>query len=227
MNEELFISALTEAFQIEYEKQTSGEEHKFSLRHKLRMRKVFRLYESSCVPDTTQRSTPTLQRRLIVALIVVFTAIIMTITVVALIANGLKMTEKGDHTEFFAVGDPNAPTTIVDVYEPGWIPDGFELVYSIDNTLKITKKYKNPSNVNFFFHQYTISAAQGFADAERYNAEHILINNKNGIIWNDNKQNYIFWDNGDYAICIFGNIAKETLIKLASSTKIKTHIQSS
>ena len=133
MNEELFLSILSEAFEREYAELTAGGEHRFSLRHRISMNKVFRCYEKSIAPDTTFNIKPTLRRKLIVAFIVVFTAIVLTVTVVALVTNGFKVTEKSDHTEFLAIGSENAPTTIVEIYEPSWIPDGFELTYSNDS----------------------------------------------------------------------------------------------
>lgn len=220
MNEELFLSILSEAFEREYAELTAGGEHIFSLRHRIRMNKVFRCYEKSIAPDTTLNIKPTLRRRLIVAFIVVFTAIILTVTVVALVINGFKVTEKSDHTEFLAIGSENAPTTIVEIYEPSWIPDGFELTYSNDSRQTTTRKYENTQNEYFYFHQYTFVTAQGIADSERCNPEIIIIDDNNGLFWSDESTNYLYINNDNYIIAVYGNIAKEILIELAKSTKI-------
>ena len=219
MNEELFLSILSEAFEREYAELTTGGEHSFSLRHRIRMNKVFRCYEKSIAPDTTLNIRPTLRRRLIVAFVVVFTAIILTVTVVALVINGFKVTEKSDHTEFLAIGSENAPTTIVEIYEPSWIPDGFELTLYECGRQVTRSKYTHPNGDYYFYNQYTISSVQGFADSERYTLEHILINEYNGIFWSDEQHKYIYWNDGNYIINVFGNIPKDMLIEIAKSTK--------
>ena len=226
MNEELFLSILSEAFEREYAELTTGGEHRFSLRHRIRMNKVFRCYEKSIAPDTTFNIKPTLRRKLIVAFIVVFTAIVLTVTVVALVTNGFKVTEKSDHTEFLAIGSENAPTTIVEIYEPSWIPDGFELTYSNDSRQTTSRKYENTLNEYFFFHQSTVSASHGFADSERYIYEDIIINDYCAIFWSDGNDNYLYWNDGNYIIGVFGNISKSTLVELAKSTKTSKTIES-
>lgn len=220
MDERQFKEILTEAFNQEFSELTKGGEHRFSLRHRMRMRGVFRRYDRSRAVDLSIKSRPTLRRRLTVVLIVVVTAVILAVTVIGIITNGFRFVEHEDHTQFDAVDVVDYPTFIEEIYEPTWIPDGFEMVEINEwrTVREIIYEYKNNQ---FAIRQYTKSAFLVYADSEKNKVEHIIINDKTIVYWCTDSINKVYWDDGRYIICIFGNIAKEDVIKLAESTKVK------
>ena len=46
------------------------------------------------------------------------------------------------------------------------------------------------------------------------------------IFWSDGNDNYLYWNDGNYIIGVFGNISKSTLVELAKSTKTSKTIES-
>ena len=220
MDERQFKEILTEAFNQEFSELTKGGEHRFSLRHRMRMRGVFRRYDRSRAVDLSIRSRPTLRRRLTVALIVVVTAVLLAVTVIGIITNGFRFVEHEDHTQFDAVDIVDYPTSIEEIYEPTWIPEGFEMVETYElKTLKQTK-YEN-KNEFIYIRQHTKSTFLGYADSQKYQVENLLINEYTIVYWKNDNLHKIYWDNGDYIINIFGTITKDELIKLAESIKPK------
>ncbi len=209
-----------EAYRQEFAEFTKGGEYRFSLRHRLKMRKVFQKYDNSKTIDLSISSKPKLRRRLMVALIIALTAIILTITVIGIITNGFRFVEHEDHTQFDAVDVMDYPTTIEEIYEPTWIPEGFEITELRDGKVLREVKYKK-NNKHFVIRQYTKQNFLGYVDSQRYQTENISVNEYTVVYWQSDNVNKLYWDNGEYIISIFGTIAKEELIKLAESTKLK------
>lgn len=209
-----------ESYRQEFAEFTKGGEYRFSLRHRLKMRKVFQKYDNSKTIDLSISSKPTLRRRLMVALIVALTAVILTITVIGIITNGFRFVEHEDHTQFDAADIIDYPTTIEEIYEPTWIPEGFKVI-EIEE-LKAVREVKYVyNNDHFMICQLTKPTFIGYADSQKYYAENIDVNGCTATYWKSEGINKIFWDNGQYIISISGTITKEELIKLAKSTKLK------
>ncbi len=181
MEEKLFKSILREAYDREYNGLTAGGEHKFSFRHRMRMRKVFRKYERSGVDVNKAMPKTTVRRRLTVALIVVLVAAILTVTVVALVMNGFKTVEKEDHTEVFAINLENAPTTIEEVYELTWVPEGYELVENMKGINTIRYRYQTSDDKSLVFYQYTKYSYTDSMNTEIYPYEYIDMNDHHFI----------------------------------------------
>lgn len=220
MDERQFKEILTEAFNQEFSELTKGGEHRFSLRHRMRMRGVFRRYDRSRAVDLSIKTRPTLRRRLTVALIVVVTAVILAVTVIGIITNGFRFVEHEDHTQFDAVDIVDYPTSIEEIYEPTWIPEGFEMV-ELNEWRTVRETLYEYYNDHFLIRQHVKSTFLGYADSQKYQVEYILINGNTIAYWKNDDVNKIYWDNGDYIINIFGTITKEELLKLAESIKLK------
>lgn len=220
MDEKLLKEILTEAYDLEFAELTAGDEHRFSLRHRMRMRKMLRRYDNSAAMPSPAAARPAMRRRLTVVLLIILTAVILAVTVIALVTNGFKKIEKEDHTEFLALDEINVPEVIEEVYELGWIPEGFELIEYYEGRNVIKSKYISETS-NFTLRQHTKLAFYGYINSEKYNYENIIIDCNNGLFWQKDEVNYICWDTGNYVISVYGNIPKDTLVKLAESTKLK------
>ncbi len=222
MEEKLFKSILREAYEREYNELTAGGEHKFSLRHRMRMRKVLRKYDSSGVDVNKAMPKTTVRRRLTVALIVVLVAAILTVTVVALVMNGFKTVEKEDHTEVFAIDIENAPTTIEEVYELTNIPEDFVLYDLVEGSNLYVHKYKNHNDDYLFLYQYTKYTYAENLNTEPYPYDNIMIGDYNGILVILGDEYRLSWCVDDYVLRLFGTLHKDDMIDLAISTTIKS-----
>ena len=212
MEEKLFKSILREAYDREYNELTARGEHKFSLRHRMRMRKVFRKYERSGVDVNKAMPKTTVRRRLTVALIVVLVAAILTVTVVALVMNGFKTVEKDDHTEVFAINLENAPTTIEEVYELTWVPEGYELVESKQGINTIRYRYNLSEDEYLVFCQYTKFSYAANENTEQLPYEYIIVDGYDGIIVTVVDLNTIVWETEKYILRLRSNLNKEEML---------------
>lgn len=219
MNETSLESILSEAFNREYAQLASGEQHKFSRRHKTRMRKVLSLDTNQHL-HLTSAHKPSLKRRLILATIVILTAVILGITTTACITKGFTITPINGFARLRVANNLNSPKIIEEYYEPTWIPEGFKKNYETNYRTYHDVKYRLTDNKYFLFHQHTKGFAM-YADNEKHYIEDININGNSGLIFYNDNDSMIFIDNGDYVLEVSGTIPKEILVKIAESVKLE------
>lgn len=125
------------------------------------------------------------------------------------------------HTTVQTVPDNDLPTTFQDIYEISEIPSGFELTYKSENNegeIWLNYEYRN-GNECIIFNQYLKPYFEISVNTEGYDMIPIMIDGFEGFIINMNEYYYIFWDNGDYAFTIEGNVSESALIAAAESVQ--------
>ncbi len=235
MNENILEEIVAESYRREYKQFDNAPEHKFSIKHKLNMKRIFARYARNVKKIKQKEQKKHFEeadygRRLLLKqklLVVVLVIILMTLLagwVVVYISKDFHGTVYHDYTQIFPVDTDNCPQRIECRYELSEIPDGFELVETVSSPTIVSTKYKNKSTgVTFAIVQNVKSHYDPNINTEHQKIEEIDINGNIGLCldFSDDKHSssLIVWDNGDYIIDIGGDLSKDVLANLAKSTK--------
>ena len=221
MSNELFKNILQEMCDEEFEEYKTEEKHKFSLRHKKQMKKLFREYDKKYASNVSEKKTVRFRRR-IVAVVVAAVVLITSFFKVGALTGGFKFTQKSDHTEFFNIDYENAPQTIEYLYYISALSDEYKLTTSdVDIALSAYFYYETDDEHIYYFGQIVKSAYKSYINTEKYKMEEVVIDNKNGVFIAFESESLLVWDNGDYVLEIYGNFTKEEMLILAKSIKIR------
>lgn len=234
MNNTLLDEVLTEYYDDYLSKYADVPEHKFSLRHRLKMKKIFRLYEKNVQklyhePAVKQHEIGKVRfnrKTVLVIVVIVMLSIIAGCAVVYFVSESFRGAVHDDNTQLFAINVEGAPTTIEYTYELSDLPQGFELIEShISDNLAYTNYYNKESGKTIVIKQYVKSefflrynTEQNEFQSVEINGYEVIsleINNNNG------KTTILTWDNGDYIIEIVSELDSKTLVHLAKTTKIQ------
>lgn len=112
-------------------------------------------------------------------------------------------------------------------YQPGWMPDGCELLTVEETAGGETYIYKDKSGLLAqFYYIYDPDSQKLYIDTVEYISEPVSINGHSGemyisiyddetssIVWTDNSTNTLFYVSGPYE--------KDTLIKIAENIQVK------
>ena len=112
-------------------------------------------------------------------------------------------------------------------YQPGWMPDGCELLTVEETAGGETYIYKDKSGLLAqFYYIYDPDSQKLYIDTVEYISEPVSINGHSGemyisiyddetssIVWTDNSTNTLFYVSGPYG--------KDTLIKIAENIQVK------
>lgn len=112
-------------------------------------------------------------------------------------------------------------------YQPGWMPDGCELLTVEETAVGETYIYKDKSGLLAqFYYIYDPDSQKLYIDTVEYISEPVSINGHSGemyisiyddetssIVWTDNSTNTLFYVSGPYE--------KDTLIKIAENIQVK------
>ncbi len=190
---------------------------KLSLRHRLKMRRIFASYEK--IANTQKRVRIGSVKRIAIMVTVMFFAMI-SFTAGAAMLRGFNRKVNKDNTELRAANSENSLKTIEYVYYLTEIPEGFELSEQDSNKWYVFKNYTNHSTgKHISFSQYVIEGYKTHLDNEHYSIEETDINGKYALYMGSDSSGVIIWDNEDYILEITGNFTKDDLKKLAKSAK--------
>lgn len=218
MSEEVFRNILGEALERDLAGYDNVPEHKFSLRHRLAMKRIL----SGAVRRTVQKRS--LKRTLLIAAVLVFLAVIVG-AVVVFRSENFGGTVYHDYTEMFAAKIEGSPKTIEYKYALDYVPEGFEIVDTDSSPIDVYTLYMNKST------KQTIALSQWVKEnfEPHYNTEHrsleeVIINDSTGLCidfsHDDYKSTVVAWDIGDYIIQIDANLDKESALNLCKVHKV-------
>ena len=221
MSNELFKNILQEMCDEEFAEYETSEEHKFSLRHRRKMKKLFHEYDKKYALDVSEKKT-TQPRKRIAAVVIAATVFIASCVTVGALTIGFRHIQKSDHTEIFNIDYENAPQTIEYLYYISDLPDEYKLTDSdVDIDISAGFFYETEDGRIFKFDQVVKTAYKSYINTEKYKMEEVIIDNKNGVYIAFENESLLIWDNGDYVLEIYGNFTKDKIIDLAKSAKIK------
>lgn len=216
-----------------YEKQFSEAAEiavpKFSLRHKMNMNKIFKLFSQNTrktASNTFEKCNKphSIKKRLMIAAIIIICLVMMTGFVLLFIAKGFVGDVYHNNTHIFAVDVSDCPSTIEKVYKLSVVPEGYELYISENEGTSIYNLYKDASGRNIVFEQTVKSEFDSHINTEGYTLQETDVNGCNAVyIEYDNEagiSSAVIWDNGDYILELSGEFNKEDMKNLAIINEI-------
>ena len=172
--------------------------------------------------------TLTRARRILCACIIILIIMLSLLSVGAVreAIAGFFIEHFSNHNSLSTMSDTqsNYPTTIEKVYEPSFIPDGYNiieedistagvtLIYGYDDKMILfTQDTKSGSGINLD-NEYSTASAETIDGQEYY-----VVTNQN-----DGHTSYsIHWDNGEYLFEISAELSKDVALNMCKSLKIR------
>lgn len=236
MNEDIFREILEKAVMTEYAENDSTPDHKFSLKHRLAMKRIFARYERNVRKLRKKETTKTtrvseyrpirsLTRQLLIAVIMIFLAMFLVGWIVVYVSDKFHGTVYYDNTQLAAVEIENSPISIEYKYALASVPDGFEMVESDSSPIDVYTRYKNlQTGQGITLRQWVKSKFNPHYNTEQHHFEKISINGKSGVYIDFSDGTYcqtlLLWDNEDYVIEILADLDKECAINLSKIDKV-------
>ena len=236
MNENVLRQLLGEMLESELAEYDNPPKWKFSLKHRLAMKRIFARYERNVQklkeksPDTAaliEKNKPRLnfKQRLLIVICIIILMTFLVGWVVVFVSGNFSGTVFFDKTHFTIIDTESSPQTIEYKYALASVPEGFEVIEIDSSPIHICTTYMNNST------KQTISLRQWVkSDFERnYNTENhiledIIINGCSGLcvdLSNDkHKRSLVVWDNGDYVIEVLADLDKDSIIDLSKIKKL-------
>lgn len=215
MTDAYFAEILLDAHKQLHSEFDNAPEHKFSLRHRRGMKKLFKQNGTACSEKCEHKIR--ISKKLIYAAVIIVTAVLLGITAIAVATGGFRFDSKAEYTKVLSEGWENAPYTYEYFYMVD-APDGFQLTeYNPDFA---SSKYQSGEEY-FIFSQSVKRDYNATYNTEGYTIEELLINDRKAffISWEDTS--VIVCDNGDYILRIIGTLSKEQMVDLLKTAKIK------
>lgn len=110
------------------------------------------------------------------------------------------------------------PKEIQTVYEPSMVLDGYEVSERIFQSKLLRIYYVDDNQYEYSFQQTTIDFRLGY-NTENVTYETIKVNGYEGVIYTQNKQRHIQWQQDGYIFEFIGNQTLEEFKVLAASVK--------
>ncbi len=203
----------------------------FSAKHNRKMKKVFDVFAkkqtsvySQSVSTNTKRPL-NIRKRILIAAIIIVCLAVLTGCVIAFISNSFRGTVYNDNTYLFAFDVGDSPTVIEEEYALSIVPEGYELYEISSSSISQFTIYKNIFNQELAFEQTVKTEFNSHINTEGYAIEEILIDDCDGICVeyaeDSGVSSLVVWNNDEYILTLYGNLAKEELINLANINEIK------
>lgn len=238
MNERLLKKLLEESLIQEYAEFDNAPEHKFSLKHRLAMKRIFARFErniriiqkpEAAEPRTIDECKPhrSLKQRLIIAaVIIILMTFLLGWSIVLFDSKGFRgiLVDSG-YTEINVTDLQSCPKIIECEYALAAVPEGFELIESNSSRNFVYTLYSNDSTGQIINFTQWIKTEYSFAvDTNDHKLEKINVNGKTGVLvdfGDETGDHYLFaWDNGDYIIQIMADLNKTDTLNLFNITKL-------
>ncbi len=234
MYDSLLDEVLTEYYEEEFSRYSDAPEHKFSLKHRIAMKKIFKLYERNTeylLPKTSLKPMSTHKVRLnprsaLFLVLIIFLGVLVGCTAAYFISQSFRGYVHSDNTEIFPIDTDNCPTFIEEKYYLSELPEGFEITDTDSSPYYEYVSYRNPSTgQTISFHQ-EVKPGYGpvHLNTENHKVEEVDINGHNGLCIDftegERIHSSVLWDNGDYILELSADLSKNELFDLAKSAKI-------
>lgn len=236
MNEKIFKSILEKAVLNEYADIDNTPDHKFSLKHRIAMKRIFARYERNvrklCKSEiaeptrtTTYRPIHSIRQKLLIAMLIIILMSFLVGWVAVYVSSNFHGTVYHDYTQITAKNYKDCPQTIEYKFALMNVPSGFEVEETDLSSIHYYTLYMNSST------QQTIEVRQWVKTKfePNYNTEHYKLEEVNVssgtalcIDFSDTayKQTLMVWDNGDYIIEVLADLDKESTIDLLKMNKL-------
>lgn len=230
MNDYVLKRVLEKSLMRELAKYDNAPKHKFSLKHRLAMKRVFAGYErnvrnlrekeqinSSSLSE--HKSQLSLKKRLFFATVVIILMTFLVGWTVVYVSEKFHGTVYPDNTLLTAVDLENCPQTIQTKYALVSVPEGFEIIETVSSPMVESTRYLNENTCQeITLWQCAKASFRPHCNTERHSFEEISINGKSVLFIDFSDKNrsnsLVLWDNGDYIIEILADFDKSALLDL-------------
>lgn len=200
---------------------------KFSIKHRIKMKRAFNLYQRKAKPlsmvSSNEKREMSLRKRVIIAVMVIVFMAIATGFVIAFISKSFRGTVYNDNTQLLAFGFDSCPNIIEKEYSLSVIPYGYELYKMIESEVRVSIIYKNSTNDLLIFEQTVKEAYDSHINTEGYTIQETSVNECDAICVEFNRDTgteaMVIWNNKDYILKLHGSFTKNELIELANSNE--------
>lgn len=236
MNDSILKSVLEKSIMLELAKCENTPEHKFSLKHRLAMKRIFAKYERNVriLREAKRSDSPVIsepqtrlnfKQRLLIATVIIIIMTFLVGWVVVFVSEKFHGTVYHDNTLLTAVDVENCPETIEYRYTLASVPDGFEIVDTNSSPIDVYTLYMNKrTNQTITLYQNVKSNFSPHYNTEHYHLEEVDVNGYTVLCIDLSdktcNQTLVVWDNGDYIIEIVADLDKFETINLCNVTKI-------
>lgn len=209
---------------------------RFSLKHRIRMNRIFRQFsknrrsvsnkELPAVLSTEAVHKPlTLRKRLLIAALIIILLAFVTGFVIMFRSNGFEGIVYNDNTHLFAINTEGCPPTIERVYVLSVVPEGYELIESSTRGASEYTLYRNPqTNQELIFKQWVKSEYNAHINTEGYELRETEINGCNAVCidFTDEKEigSMVIWEDQDYILELNCDFGLDESLKLAQENAI-------
>ena len=186
MNEEIFKSILEKAVLNEYADIDNTPDHKFSLKHRIAMKRIFARYERNvrklCKSEiaeptrtTTYRPIHSIRQKLLIAMLIIILMSFLVGWVAVYVSSNFHGTVYHDYTQITAKNYKDCPQTIEYKFALMNVPSGFEVEETDLSSIHYYTLYMNSST------QQTIEVRQWVKTKfePNYNTEHYKLEEVN------------------------------------------------
>lgn len=239
MNEDVFKEILARAVNREFAEFDNAPEHKFSLKRRLAMKRIFARFERNVrkLRENETLSTPStneykphlnLRQRLFIAAVIIILMTFLVGWVAVFVSENFHGTVYHDYTVLTPKNTTDCPQIIEYKYSLEYVPEGFEQVKTVTSRTGTYTMYKNIStNQTISLFQWVKTHYQPSINTEYCSFEEIDVNNEKGLCidFSDTTHTHslVVWDNGDYIIEIVADLDKELMLNLSNSTNLKIY----
>lgn len=229
MNDYVLKRVLEKSLMRELAKYENAPEHKFSLKHRLAMKRIFAGYERNVrnlrkkeqvsYSMSEHKSQLSLKQRLFFATVVIILMTFLVGWVAVFVSEKFHGTVYHDNTLLTAVDTENCPQTIQNKYALVSVPEGFEIIETVSSPMVESTRYINENTrQEITLWQCVKASFQAHCNTENHAFEEISINGKSLLLIDFSDKNrsnsLVLWDNGDYIIEILADFDKSALLDL-------------
>lgn len=235
MNEDVFKDILAKAVDLEFAEFDNAPEHKFRLKHRLAMKRVFaefdrnarklRAKEAPAIRSAGENDRHihiSLKQRLLFATLIVILMTFLAGWVVIYTAGNFSGTVCADNTHLTVAKANGSPQTIECKYALASVPNGFELTETDSSPIDVYTVYMDrETGQTIVLRQWVKSEFEPHYNTERRDFEKISINGGVGLCidlsGDGDDHSIVIWDNGDYVFDLMADLDKNAAIDLIGS----------
>lgn len=197
-------------------------EHEFSPEFEERMEQ---LINSHSKPH--KRFLNTKPKKIILALAAVFILFITMVFSVTAIREPVvrfivEMYERFSTVFFDKDGEtPEPPTTLEIIFEPSWLPDGYELNPDMSMEAEDSRDVFYIQDNNVLAYSQSVLSIGLVIDTENTEAKIVLLNGREALLYHNKGLQTIVWDDGQYAFSLTGSVSANEILRMAESLEEK------
>ena len=235
MNESAFKEVLGDALKCGLAEFDNAPEHKFSLKHRLAMKRIFAKYARNLRKlknETMARNSVTVEykprlnirQRILFITIVIILMTFLVGWVVVFVSEKFHGTVYHDNTQLTAVDRENCPDKIEYKYVLASAPNGFDLTKTTSSPTTFYALYMNSTTgQTITLRQWVKAEFMPHYNTEEYYFEEITVNGKTGLYIDLSEETYsrtlLLWDNTDYILEMVADLNKFETLNLVNLNK--------